>query len=377
MLDGVQLDSFVKWLETQTPLTRKTLAELKNKKYSSTKIGVASHIEPKMLPLFLDFKRRGVEFLIAPCVPGIAHRESFKYLREQGVETFGETTKSWSELEKAWGQILKQKPNFLFDIGGGLIQKAAKEKYSVVAGCEATSTGIENIKDTKLSFPVFDWNNIPFKNWMHNRYEVGSGVWYAFRHLTGLDICRLNVGVIGFGQVGQSVASIAKGLGARVYICDNSLVREMSAASEGYNTGTLEEIIPHLDVLVTATGLAGIVRGKYLKTCRDGLLIASAGHDSREIDLSDLKSQGEVIPQIERFSVDKKHVYLLSGGKLLNLAAGGGSALNTFDLVTALIVRVMHHMLTVGRDAPAGLQPLPAGFGDDLLEDALLRIRES
>src|SRR5690606_33407537 len=127
------------------------------------------------------------------------------HLRANGVAISGSEAKSWQELEGVWERMIAESPDFVFDIGGGLIAKALDNK-SVIAACEATSTGIDRLKKLRPTIPILNWNDIPFKNLLHNRYEVGSGLWYAFRNLTGLDLCRLNVGVVGFGLVGQSVA---------------------------------------------------------------------------------------------------------------------------------------------------------------------------
>lgn len=375
MLEGVKLDTFLTWIQMNTPLSNHVMNSLKHKNYKNIKIAYAGHIEPKMLPHILFFYERGVQFLISPCVPGIADKASFSYLESKGIPVFGQHASHWHELEDAWAAMIANNPNFVFDIGGGLIKKANQNKNKIMGGCEATSSGIDTIKKLELSFPVFNWNDIPFKNLLHNRYEVGSGLWYAFRNLTGLDLCRLNVGVIGFGLVGQSVASIAKGLGARVSVNDISPIQEMSAASEGYRTASLESILSQSDVVVTATGCQKVLSSASLSKAKQSLIIANAGHDSREIDIEGLCYIGEVLPGVGEYQLADKRIFLLAQGRLLNLAAGGGSAINTFDFVTALILRVIDWMVILGVDYPSGLHDLPENFADDLLRKSLEEIR--
>jgi|JI10StandDraft_1071094.scaffolds.fasta_scaffold131790_3 adenosylhomocysteinase len=375
MLHGVPLQGFVDWVNLNTPLTNKVMDELAKNKYDGISVAYSSHLEPKMIPHLMFFAKRGMKIHFAPCVPGLFHSETFDYLSQNGIKTYGAKANTWDELNQACNEMLDTKPDFLFDIGGGLITAAVQKKSKIKAACEATSTGIENIKKLTPHFPVLNWNDIPYKNLMHNRYEVGSGIWYAFRSLTGFDICRMNVGVIGFGLVGQSVASIAKGLGARVYVMDQQPVRELSAASEGYNVGSLENVISKLDILMCATGFQGVVSAQNLKNARDGLMIASAGHDNREIDLSGLKKQTEIFTNLDQYQLGTKKIFLLADGKLLNLAAGGGSAINTFDLVTSLITRVMDFMVSKGTDQKPGLNDLPPYFGEDLLKQSVQNAR--
>lgn len=305
---------------------------------------------------------------IAPCVPGVVDRESFEYLRSLGANIFGENSKSWRQLEDAWKELLKNGPEYIFDIGGGVIKLATESGVKIKSASEATSTGINMIKKFDLSFPVFNWNDLNIKKLMHNRYEVGSGIWYAFRNLTGLDICRLNIGVLGFGLVGQSVASIAKGLGARVWIYDKDHVKMLSAASEGYNTAGLEHVLRNVQVLITATGLHDAITKNNLIDFRKGLIIANAGHDSREINLEGLGFKETVIPNIDLYRHESKEFYLLCGGGLLNLMSGGGSAVNTFDLVTATITDVIEFLVTEGANYNPGLHMLPEAIEKDLVE---------
>lgn len=370
MLHGVGLQNFVQWVELNSPLTKQVFKELDSKKYN-VHLAYSTHFEPKMIPHIMFFSKHGMKIDISPCVPGLFHAESFDHLSKNGIAVHGLQAKNWDELNSTWDQMLEKKPDYTFDIGGGLITRAVAKKANIKGACEATSTGIENIKKISPHFPVFNWNDIRYKNLMHNRYEVGSGVWYAFRNLTGLDICRLNVGVIGFGLVGQSVASTAKGLGARVFVCDKDPVRELSAASEGYNVGTLESIIQHIDVLICATGFPDIVNEKILKNAKNGLMIGSAGHDPREIDMSGLQKSSEIFTNLDAYELGGKSIYLLAQGKLLNLAAGGGSAINTFDLVTSLFTRVVDFMITRSAEYKPGLHDLPKDFGNDLLQKSV------
>ena len=368
MIKNTSIQNKLEWIKKMNPLTTKSISKYKNNNYKDARLGYVSHVEPKMVAHIEFFIRNGAEFHIAPCVPGIYDTETYDYLKSIGAKVYGLNATNWDELKIAWSEILKQRPNYLFDMGGGLITSAVEKKIPIIAGSEATSTGITNVKKLDLSFPVFDWNNIPLKNLMHNRYEVGSGVWFAFRNLTGLDPCRMNICVLGFGLVGQSVASIARGLGARVYIYDLDPVKQLAAASEGYVTAEWKSIIKDMDAVVTATGKQNAVGVEDLKNAKDGLIILNAGHDNREINLKGATLKSEVLPKVALYTNGSKEFYLLADGLLLNLAGGGGSAVNTFDLVTALIVEVINYTLTNGKDCPKGLHPVPEQLAQDILK---------
>lgn len=364
------LENRLSWIRRMTPITRLAIAERSAKRFDGVRLAVASHIEPKMLPPFEFLLRHGVTMSVAPCVPGIAHPDSFEYLENLGASVFGLEAKSWNDLEAAWAAMAAGKPDFVFDIGGGLIASAARAAVRLRAASEVTTSGITRIRPMELSFPVFDWNATPLKSLMHNRYEVGSGLWYAFRRLTDLDVCRLSVGVLGFGPVGQSVASTARGLGARVAVTDIDPVREMTAASEGFVTGHLHRLLPMLDVLITATGKPGVVSRKDLSAAREGLILANVGHGDGEIDTTDFGSPAELLEGVSVYRLGNREVSVLVGGRLLNLAGGGGSATNTFDLMTALLVAGLDFMLTSGPQGTPGIHVLPAHVEAEVAEIA-------
>lgn len=368
MIKNTSIQNKLAWIKKMNPLTTKAILRYKKNNYKGIKLGYVAHVEPKIVAHLEFFINNGAEVYVAPCVPGICDPDTYEYLNSIGAKVYGINATNWDELKKAWNEILEQQPNYLLDIGGGLITEAVKKNVPIIAASEATSTGISNIKKLDLTFPVFDWNNISIKNLMHNRYEVGSGVWFAFRNLTGLDLCRMNVCVLGFGLVGHSVASIARGLGARVYVCDPDPIKQLVAASEGYVTGELPAIIKEMDVIATATGKQNILSIEDLKNAKDGLIVLNAGHDNREINLEGSFLKTEILPKVFSYKNGSKELYLLADGLLLNLAGGGGSAINTFDLTTALMVEIINHTLTRGKDYPKGLHPAPKELEQNILE---------
>lgn len=364
------LKSYLQWIDKMTPVTKNAMERHKETSFSNISVAYVAHVEPKMISHLEFFHNKGVELHVAPCVPKIVDKNSFNYLKSIGIKTYGINANKWGELTEEWKCIIAAKPNYIFDIGGGCIASATESNAKVIAACEATTTGIERIKNLNLTFPVFNCNDIPFKDLMHNRYEVGSGIWYAFRKLTQLDICRLNVGVIGFGMVGQSVASTARGLGARVWITDTNNIQQMVGASEGYITTDIENLIKNCEVIVTATGRQNILTKELLQHVKDGVIIANAAHDPREINLEGLSSKGEIIKDIEVFNSHSKDIYLLANGQLLNLAIGGGSAINSFDFMTALIIDVLCFVFKEGKNYDKGLHAPPSNLVDDILSDA-------
>lgn len=371
IVERADLVQLVEWIEVMSPLMRAEIQKLSHVSYQGVRVAYAAHIEPKMIPYLAFFLSRGMELHISPCVPGIQNVDAFAYLKARGARIYGTDAQTEIELETAWEQMLRAQPTHIFDIGGGLISKAVENRIAVKAACEATSTGITRLQGLSIPFPVFNWNDIPFKNLMHNRYDVAPGIWFAFRKLTGLDLCRLRVGVMGYGLVGQGLAAMAHGAGARVTVLDKSPMRQLEAASEGYSTAqSIKDLFECSEVVVTATGGRGVISTQHLVHARDRLILLNAGHDSHEIDLTGINPSASPLPDVQEFIVNGKRIYVLAEGRLLNLAVAGGSSINTFDLITALMIVALDHTVRAGSQATPGLQLLPADRVAHLEEQA-------
>ena len=119
--------------------------------------------------------------------------------------------------------------DYLSDMGGELTEAYLDRQPPVVGALEATTSGLNRLKSYALPFPVFDWNSIPLKEQIENRFHVGDGVWLTFAHLTAMGLFGRRVLVIGYGPVGKGIAERARQLGANVYVSDLDPVKLLEA----------------------------------------------------------------------------------------------------------------------------------------------------
>lgn len=327
-------------------------------KYNGVVLGYAGHIEPKMISHIEFFSSKGAKILLAPAVPGIADEWSYNYLRKKGVLTFGTKARSWEELEKEYARLLRYKPNFIFEMGGRLTKLAMEKGILLNSASEVTGTGVHIARTHSPAFPWFTWDEVGYKG-IHNRYEVAYGVWYGFRYLTNLELCRKNVAVVGFGPIGQGVAQAARSMGASVVVCEIDSLRRMQAKSEGFWTDDLEHAAKCADVIITCTGVQKVLDITKIPNFKDGVILCNAGHDDREICRDNLPRGKVLFNGIEASRIKNKNVFILNGGRLLNLASHYGSAINTFDVMTAYFVEILHFMFTKSQTYPAGVQSGP------------------
>jgi adenosylhomocysteinase len=114
-------------------------------------------------------------------------------------------------------------------------------------------------------------------------------------------------------------------------------------------------------VVVTATGVSGVLSGRHLPLLQQGAFLVNVGHRADEIDLPALLvyPHQEVLPYIEEIDLDGRGVFLFAGGAMANLAAGEGDSLNAFDITLAILARGLGYLVGPGSAEPPGVYLLP------------------
>jgi adenosylhomocysteinase len=231
---------------------------------------------------------------------------------------------------------------------------------AVQASLEATGTGIARIRALSLRYPVFNWDDLPIKEGLHNRWQVGLATWQAFCARTRLSLHRKHVLVVGFGLVGQGLAESARAFGGSVTVVERDPTRLLQARYAGWDASEMTpEILGRADVIVTATGARGVLKASDIAHLREGCFLLNSGHLADEIDVAALGPRREVIPFVEEARPAGKGIYLFAGGSMANLVAGEGDSLNTFDVTLATMVAGIGHMVSNGAQTPPGLHLLP------------------
>jgi adenosylhomocysteinase len=99
---------------------------------------------------------------------------------------------------------------------------------------------------------------------------------------------------------------------------------------DGYQVARLESVIETVDIFVTATGNAGIIRPDHLLKMKNLAIVANIGHFDDEIDMAGIsRIEGvqriEIKPQVHEWRLPNgKSVLILSEGRLMNLGNATG-----------------------------------------------------
>ena len=267
------------------------------------------------------------------------------------------------DVDEGLSWLLSEPADGLSEMGGELIAGSVASGARPAAALEATTTGLHRLSGLEIPFPVFDWNSIALKDRLHNRHHVGFTAWPAFSAVTGLAVHGRSVLVVGFGPVGRGVALQARGLGAVVSVAEPDPVRALEAQHHGCRDVSLEEGLATCSIVVTATGVEGVLGAAELQQLRDDAILVNVGHSNREIDVDwlDRQPRENIRSSLDRYAIGDRHAYLVNRGSLVNLSPGDGGGMDEFfDPFAAIILAGLAWILE-GEPDPAriGVQPYP------------------
>ncbi len=351
------------WHRHVTPITEHYCRQVSEKDFRGKTLACWQHITLNTVPMLLALKETGADIVIGNCNVDSTNEPAAAYLAAHDIEVHAKKGMSQEEYLANLKTVRDADADYLCDMGGELISAYLNKTPSVKGALEATTSGLHQLADKNIPFPVFDWNSIPLKDQLENRFHVGDGVWPVFSHLTTLSLFGRHVLVLGYGPVGKGIAERARSLGAIVAVVDLDPVRSIEARHHGCDLMSLEDGLAWSDVIVTATGMEGVLGEPELTRVRPGAMLFNAGHSNREIDVDWLRGQPHqrMKDHIERFDLKNTHLYLLAQGSLLNLAAGlGGHGIDLFDHYTAVMLLGIAWMFEhLPGDAEPGLQLYP------------------
>jgi adenosylhomocysteinase len=171
-------------------------------------------------------------------------------------------------------------------------------------------------------------NNARTKYLFDNRHGTGQSTLDGILRATDVLLAGKNVVVCGYGGVGKGVTNRARGMGAIVTVTEVDPVRAIEAKMDGFIVSKLSDAARFGDIFVTCTGQTGVIRKEHFIKMKDGAILANAGHFDVEIDVDALYATGrpaQVRPNVERFIVNGKRLFLLSKGRVVNLVAAEGN----------------------------------------------------
>ena len=360
------------WYRHITPITEHYARLIAQRDYRGKRLAYWGHItRQNTVAMMSALKQSGAEVVVGACNVDSTDDTAAAYAASLGIPVYGWQGMSQADYQENMAIVRSFEADYLCDMGGELCLAYLDKTPPVRGALEATTSGLHLLKKARLPFPVFDWNSIPLKD-LHNRFHVGDTVWPAFNQVTGMALYGRRVLVIGQGPVGKGIAERARNLGAVVQVADLDPLRLLEAQHLGCEAVNLNEGIGQSHIIVTATGIEGVLGEALLRLVRPGAILFNAGHSNREIDIDWLFQQPHHRMQahIERFDLGNTHLFLLAQGSLLNLAAGAGPyGIDQFDHYTAVMLLGIAWMFDgIPGDIAPGLQRYPVHLEREIAE---------
>ncbi|MDN5347452.1 MAG: adenosylhomocysteinase [Clostridia bacterium] len=364
----------IAWAREHMPVLKGIFQDFSRQKpLAGKRITMCLHLEAKTAFLAETVQAGGAEVTVTASNPLSTQDDVVAALVQKGIRAFAWRGATPEEYFQHLRLAVAQGPHLVVDDGADLVALLHKERADllpqVIGGSEETTTGVARLRVMEregiLKFPMVAVNDARCKFLFDNRYGTGQSVWDGIMRSTNLIVAGKTAVVIGYGWCGRGVALRARGLGARVIVCEVDPIRANEALMDGQAVMPLIEAAPLGDFFITVTGNTNVIRREHLERMRDGAILANAGHFDVEISKPDLEkiavSIQEVRAGVQEYRLaDGRRLYLLGEGRLVNLANGDGHPTEIMDLSFALQALTLAYLAQRGRELKPGLYPVPA-----------------
>ena len=315
------------------------------KAFKGHRVGMCLHLEAKTAVLSEVFLKSGAEVAITGSNPLTTQDDVAAALSETGVHVYAWRGVTDGEHKANLDRVLALKPNILIDDGAELViathLKGKRFVEEIIGACEETTTGVTRLrameKEGRLKFPVIAVNDALTKYLFDSRYGTGQSALEGIMRATNLLLAGKSVVVAGFGWVGRGVALRAKGMGSRVIVTEVDPVRALEALMEGFDVMPMAEAAKAGDLFITATGNTDVITAAHMSQMKDKAILCNVGHYDVEVKVKDLEKiavgRKKVRPEVTEYRLRSgKRLYLLSDGRLVNLAAADGHPAEVMDM---------------------------------------------
>ena len=375
----------IDWVAVHMPVLNEVRHEFeKELPFAGKKVVICLHLEAKTAYLAKVVQAGGAKVAVVASNPLSTQDDVVAALVKTGIKAFAWHGATDEEFHKHIHMALDFGPDFIIDDGGDLVSTIHSDRRELLervrGGAEETTTGILRLRalerEGELRFPMIAVNDAECKYLFDNRYGTGQSVWDGIMRTTNLVVAGKTVVVAGYGWCGKGVALRAKGLGARVIVCEVNSIRANEAWMDAFEVMPMIDASLHGDIFITVTGNKDIITKEHFKVMKSGAIMCNAGHFDVEVNklaLTELsKAHREVRPNIEEYLLaDGRTLYLLAEGRLVNLAAGDGHPAEVMDMTFALQALSLRYLADSHEQLAPKVYPVPQDIDENV---AFLRL---
>lgn len=337
----------IEWAEREMPVLRLIRTRFqKEKPLKGVRLGACLHVTAETANLMDTLKAGGAEVYLCASNPLSTQDDvAASLVKDFNIPVFAIKGEDGKTYFKHINAVLDAHPQITMDDGADLVVELHKNRKSqlkdIIGSSEETTTGVIRLKamekDKALKLPVLAVNDSDTKHLFDNRFGTGQSTLDGLLRATNILLAGKIFAVCGFGFCGRGLADRARGMGARVVICETDSIKALEAVMMGFEVMRIEDAIAVSDIMITVTGDKHVIDEKHFKCAKDGIIIANSGHFNVEINLDALgklcKSKKVVRDFVEEYVlINGCKIYVLAEGRLLNLAAAEGHPASVMDM---------------------------------------------
>jgi adenosylhomocysteinase len=346
----------IEWARRQMPVLQIIRERYeKEKPLEGVKIVACLHVTVETANLILTLRAGGAKIALTGSNPLSTQDDVAAALADEGINVYAFRGENETEYYECLDEALKIGPDVTLDDGADTIARVHEQGLEgIKGGCEETTTGVIRLRalsaEGRLRFPVIAVNDAETKMMFDNRYGTGQSTLHGIMNATNFLFAGKTVVVVGYGWCGRGVALRAKGHGSSVVVVEVNPRKALEAVMDGYRVMPMTEAAKIGDLFITVTGDISAIRREHFELMHDGALIANSGHFNVEINIPDLEDlavetnevKEEVVEYVMR---DGRRLYLLSEGRLVNLAAAFGHPPEVMDMSFANQALCVRHIV--------------------------------
>jgi len=374
----------IDWASTWMPVMNRVRDRLKEEGVmQGRRVAVILPVEPKTAYLAAMLAEAGAE--VAVSFPGVmVHDDVAAGLAARGVEVFARRGSTPEEELGFFEEVLARRPEVVIDDRADVIRLShtthPEALETLLGASEETTTGVLTLRameaDGTLKVPCIAANDARCKYLFDNRYGSGQSTVQAVLDNTNLLLAGRRLVVSGYGWVGKGVARRARGMAARVIVCEVDPFAALEAYHDGYDVMPIDEACAVADVVMTATGVRRALPLSAIERLKDGALLANTGAVDDEFDVAELRERAletrMARPNVEEFKLEEgRSIFVVGAGVVVNLSAGEGHPVEIMDLTFSVLALSARHLLLHAAEMSAGVHPLPAEIDEAIARDKL------
>jgi adenosylhomocysteinase len=367
----------IEWADRQMPV----LADIRERfaaerPLDGWRISACLHVTSETANLMRTLAAGGADVVLCSSNPLSTQDDvAASLVVHHGIPTFAIKGEDRDSYYRHIGAALDHRPQVTMDDGADLVNELHTKRRElldgVVGGTEETTTGVIRLramaKAGKLAYPVVAVNEALTKHLFDNRYGTGQSAIDGILRATNILFAGKHVVVGGYGWVGRGIASRAHGMGSIVTVVEVDPIRALEAAMDGYRVMNAADAAGIGDVFISATGNLNVFGRGHFPSMPDGAILANAGHFNDEFELDALEEQAVSSREVRPFTreyrmADRRRIYLLADGRLVNLGAAEGHPSIVMDMSFANQALGLEWL----RANLAGLAPAVYGIPDDI-----------